>query len=473
MIIKAGSIIVGGQVVSILGSLVRNIVIARSLGVEQFGVASTLALLMALVEMVGNLAIDRAIVQYKDGNSREVLGCAHLLTFIRNSIISVLLFFASTSIAIFFNIPESAWAFQVVALSPFIRGFINYDHICKQRDFNFNHTALITALPILLTSVLAYPLCKILQDYTAMVYIILLQATIQVGLSHLLSAKRYFWHYELSIFKRLLEFGWPLLLNGLLMFVIFNGDKIIVGSNFSMETLGWYGAALTIATTPTLFMAKSTDSLFLPYLSKSQSNFKEFGERASFVFSLGLLASVPILAILVVAGPTMLILLFGEGYEAGVHVLIWLAIAQGLRSLKISPAVIATATANTRVPMYTNMTRLSGVLLACLFAYLKFDMIMIAAAGVFGELCSLVTAIYFLFWQSKRPFTIKFSRLLVCLISVSFLMLAIFGSTHEYKAEPFVYLLSALGLSIAYLSACFFFPSKIKEQAMIFINGGH
>ena len=50
--------------------------------------------------------------------------------------------------------------------------------------------------------------------------------------------------------RRLLTFGWPLLVNGLLMFGIVQGDRLIIGTAYSVYDLGIYSVALTLAMAP-------------------------------------------------------------------------------------------------------------------------------------------------------------------------------------------------------------------------------
>ena len=75
--LKSGLLLSGGSIASSMCSFGRNIIIARLISVENFGIAATLALTMSLVEMASNLSLDRLIVQDPEGDSPRLQATAH------------------------------------------------------------------------------------------------------------------------------------------------------------------------------------------------------------------------------------------------------------------------------------------------------------------------------------------------------------------------------------------------------------
>ena len=55
--------------------------------------------------------------------------------------------------------------------------------------------------------------------------------------SHLVAERPYRLVLDREIMAESLRFGWPLLVNGVLLFVVFNGDRVIVGHGLGMATL--------------------------------------------------------------------------------------------------------------------------------------------------------------------------------------------------------------------------------------------
>jgi O-antigen/teichoic acid export membrane protein len=192
--------------------------------------------------------------------------------------------------------------------------------------------------------------------------------------------------------KRFIAFGWPLLLNGVLMFGIFQGDRVIVGSHYTMATLGAYAVAFGLAMAPTVMLARVNAALFLPALSQCQDDPARFAaryQRAALALSVmaGLLAGGFILA-----GPALVVLLYGEAYAAAAGVIGWLGAMQAVRLMRAAPSQAAMALGETRNMMIANAVRttaLAGVLLAALA---HGPLWWIAACGLVGELLAALTA---------------------------------------------------------------------------------
>jgi O-antigen/teichoic acid export membrane protein len=70
-VIKSGLILTFFNGLAAILGLVRNIMIARLLSVDDFGIASTFAMTMAFVDMSANIGIDRLVVQSKEGQSER------------------------------------------------------------------------------------------------------------------------------------------------------------------------------------------------------------------------------------------------------------------------------------------------------------------------------------------------------------------------------------------------------------------
>src|SRR6056297_3280145 len=90
--LKGGLLLSGGSMLSAGCSFARNIIIARLISVEDFGIAATFALTMSLIEMASNLALDRLLVQAPDGDSPHMLATGHAFQVFRGVLSAIALF---------------------------------------------------------------------------------------------------------------------------------------------------------------------------------------------------------------------------------------------------------------------------------------------------------------------------------------------------------------------------------------------
>lgn len=249
--LKSASVLAVSQGLVAASSFLRNVVIARHISVADFGVATTFALTMSLVEMTSTLALDRVLVQDDDGASDAMLASA--LSFCKGLITGGILFGIAGPVAHVFELPEVTWAFRLLGLVPVIRGLVHWDMVVRQRKMDFKATAIVDAVPQLASVLVAYLAARSLGDYRVMLVVVLAQVLGTTLLSHVLATRPYRWLLRRDLAKKKLDFGWPLLVNGLLMFGIFQGDRVVVGALFDMHTLGWYSVAFSLAL-PTLIL---------------------------------------------------------------------------------------------------------------------------------------------------------------------------------------------------------------------------
>jgi O-antigen/teichoic acid export membrane protein len=399
-------LILSGNVSSALITLIRTLVIARLISVADFGIASTFLLALAIVEMSSALGLQQQMVQAKNGNDPHLQAALQGFQALRGVTNGAILFLLAAPIAQFFLMPELTWAYQLVALIPVLRGFLHFDIHRQSRRMNYLPTLLTSALPPLGSLLLVWPLSMLFGDYRIMLFALLAQSAILLVVSHLVATRPYRLVLDRSVMAGSLRFGWPLLLNGALMFAIFNVERMIVGRELGMAALGLFSMAFSLALSPTLVMAKSGMSFFLPQLSAVAEDRAAFRDLAMTAFEAHLLfGNILVVAIALLGGP-FLHLALGEKYAAAIPLLTWLAIMQGARVIKGGSSTVALARAHTGNAMVANLLRVALLPLAWWVAANGGDLIVIIWIGIAGEVAGLLVALALALWRlglPKRP----------------------------------------------------------------------
>ena len=399
--LKSGVLLSGGSIASALCSFGRNIIIARLISVENFGIAATLAMTMSLIEMASNLSLDRLIVQAPDGDAPRLQAAAQAFQALRGLFGAIVLFALAGPAAALFDIPDVRWAFQTLAFVPLLRGLVHLDFARAQRKMSFGPSVWIDLGPQLIVTTIAAPLALWLNDYRVMLWTVLLQVSLYVLLSHLLAKRRYQWAWDTHIIRRMIRFGWPLLVNSLLLFGIFQGDRAIVGASFSMETLGWFSAAFALALTPSQVLARVCQSFLMPMLSRVQLDPEPFLDRAHLTVQACLMIGIVVAVGFWIAGPTLLLAFYGERYLDAATVIGLLGLMQGVRLAKAGPAIVAMSRGETLTPMLANLVRMLGLLLALGAALAGFDVQVIVLCGLLGESAAMIASILLLKSRSQ------------------------------------------------------------------------
>ena len=220
-------LIFSGNVFSAILGLVRNMLVARLLSVEHFGIASTFAISMSVVEMLTALGLHQLIIQDSNGDNPRLQAGLQGFHLLRGVLSSILLFLLAQPIANFMGTGDIVWAYQMLAFIPVLNGMIHFDifRLQRQRQLNYIPSILTSTIPALLSTVLIWPLYMIFGDYRVMLGIILAQGIAAVIISHLFAQRRYHLMLAKDIIARALRFGWPLLINGILYFLSFKAKR--------------------------------------------------------------------------------------------------------------------------------------------------------------------------------------------------------------------------------------------------------
>ena len=384
--LKSGGVLTLGNGISALSSFLRNIIIARLISVEDFGMASLFALAMSAAEMASYLAVDKIIIQDKNGDNERFQSSGHAFLVIRGLFSGLVLFLVAKYVAQFFNIPQATWAFQVLAIIPIIKGFLHLDVARFQRDMNFFPVVMAETLPQVVILLISIPLALWLHNYEVVVWLILIQTIAHVLLSHVFAKRKYKIGWNNNDIARMYKFGWPLLVNGVVMFAILQGDKAIVGKAYSMEILGWYSAAFVLTLAPAMIITKVIYSLMLPWLSRSTMDMNVFNDRSILAINYCLMTGLILSIVFSIFGSELITILFGVEYNDGKKVVALLAFMQFIRIAKSGSMIVAMSIGDTKNPMISNLSRAFSFLVAVLFAWQGSDIITIVIIGLLGEL---------------------------------------------------------------------------------------
>ncbi|MET1414850.1 oligosaccharide flippase family protein [Roseibium sp. HPY-6] len=336
---------------------VRNIFIARMISVEDFGIATTFALIFSFIEMITNVSHGRLIVQAEAGEGKVFQGSLQSIQLLRGFLNAIVIFACAQPLADFLQVSDAAWAFQVMALCPLLRGLSHFDLLRDQRNMKFSSTALATATPPLVSFATAFALTFVFDDYRIMLWAIIAHELTFTIASHVLSSRAYRLHWDIDVIKSAFSFGLPLLGSNILMFLNFQGDRLIVGNQLGPETLGWYSVAFLLIATPSLNVANTYQILTLPPLSRRQSQSKAFRYQADITLEgILFLSSLVVLGVSLV-GPSILMLFFGARYDAAMTILVVFAVAQAVRLLRVGIVIVLISRARTDIVFYTSVVR--------------------------------------------------------------------------------------------------------------------
>lgn len=412
---RSGALVFGGNIADTAAVLLRNVLLARLLTIADFGIAATFSIMITLMDAAQNAGISRMIVQAADAESANLQDGLHGVQFALGVITGSLLLLLSWPYALAMGTPNIIWAYALISIVPVLRGATHLDPFRIQRQGRFGPSVTRQLLPQVASLLAIWPAYQIFPDFRVMLILLFVQQIASLILSHLGAERPYRLRFERGVTGRAFSFGWPLMINSVLMFFVFNGDRMVVSNQFGLDTLGWFSAAVTLTLNPAMLVARSLQTLILPSMARVQDKQARLQLQNDRLIGLVAIIYVSFVAGVALIGGPVLVLIFGIKFGPAEPFLLLLAIMQGIRLMRAVPALAAMAKGETKNPLYTNIVRSLFIPVALLVALWTHDIYWMLATGITGEaIAALASA-----WLAKRMGGIHARHFLVTFTTAS------------------------------------------------------
>jgi O-antigen/teichoic acid export membrane protein len=459
--------VTGWQSASYIMSFLRNIILARELSRYDFGLATVFAMILSLFDFGSRLSVGRQIVQDEEGGKLKFLNSAHSANFIAGIISSILLLCLAYPCSVLLKVPEQATAFMIIAAVPVIRALSNLDFQRVQRDLNFLPSILVDVIPQFIFLCLTWPIAIFVCDFRVILIIIIGKEVFATIISHYLAKVKFKMSWDKEILKRISNFGWPLLVNGVIIFIAQQGDQFLIGGGISVSDLAVYAACASIIEVPYMILSQSAGSILLPILSSLQKEKDSFRKEYDRAVHIVCITSSILIPPIIILADIIMVSSYGKNYSNAGLVFGILSLSCGIRLMKLIPTTAAMALGNTKLNLISNVGRTVSIPLGIIIIMAAPSIEGIAICSVFGEIVSLAVALYVGKKQSglllKQPMIA--TALLGLLISLSIVITNYFNIGSSLLVHLILVFIAAIGaIGLSFL----IFPSTSLEIQKFF-----
>lgn len=368
----------------------RMAILARLLMPADFGVAATFWITTGILAAITELGIDKILIQDKKGNDAHFGAVAQTLLFARGVIISVLILMFHYEFAVFFDVPEAADEFALLAILPLLKGLEHRSYITKQRNMDFLPFAIQQISPELITLILVFPLAFYFSDYRTFVYLSIAAVLVSLTVSHILADAPFRFAWDKEITKKIIRFGWPLTLSSVLLVLTLQGDKLVISQYYSKHELGLFSVAFAFATFIPNNLAGVLTQIMLPDLSKIRDDQNTLFKRVQLMNHLILWLSMPGIFILLAYSSELIEFIYGKKFIEVATIVKIIAVVFFVRLLRQVPNTLCVAFGTTKFVMFSNMFRQVALIISLILAVKNVELHWIAATGIIGELMAMV-----------------------------------------------------------------------------------
>jgi O-antigen/teichoic acid export membrane protein len=387
------------------------VVLARLLGPEQLGVAATLVVTASFFDLISDTGSDRFLIQDRDGDTPEVQKLVHLVYAGRGVAVALALVAFAIPVAHFYKTPALAGGLAVLALSPLILGFQHLDYRRLQRAHNFRLEALCMMCAecacLLATTVAAL----VTRSFEAVLVGLITRALVLVLVSHILAKRAYRIGWEAAHARRLSQFALPLMLNGLMLFVVSQGDRVIVGRELGVKALGYYSAAMLLVYYPSVLLARYIHAIYIPLIAAQRDSDQR---RRQMIDDLGgqtIILTIAMTLGFALVAPSIIPVLFGRRFQQDALLVALIGILQMARFIFNWPSTASLAMGRSGTVLASNLTHFLAFASAVAGYALIGGLQGVVAGFIVGELICAVAAIVLLNRDTGQPVVHGLGRL--------------------------------------------------------------
>jgi len=344
---RSGAVLAFAHLYEPVSAMLRSLILARVLPVEEFALAFALSSVIALAEMISDVGLQPQALRMSVHAGRA-RGTLHSLGFMRASALALLVVAASPLVAALFHRPDAWLAFALAGPALLARGLINLSFKQAQRDLDFWPEALTIIASQSVWTLVAVLASLYFQDHRGMVTGLIAYGVCYALVSNLMAKYPFRLAWEWSVAREAWVYGWPLLPNGGLLTISALGDRFVVASILGLYALGVYSPVVALAVLPRGGALRFLGSLFLPRAIRAHEA-GETQERVMRHWTIALCATGIVLALGYFLGGRLVIrLAFGSAYVPSQLLISLFAALIAARIIVAHPQIVALAQAKTR-----------------------------------------------------------------------------------------------------------------------------
>lgn len=354
--LRGGFAKIGAQAANFILRLGSLMVLARLLDPKDFGLVAMVTAITGVFSLFKDAGLSMATVQ-RATISNEQMSTLFWINMLVGAILAFLLIVIAPGIAAFYQEPRLYWVTVALAAAFLFTGATAQHSALLQRQMRFGTIAVIDIITLLAGITVAIAMAAAGLGYWALVG----QAVTFPGVGAICTWVAVRWipgmpRRKVGI-RSMMRFGGTVTLNGLVVYIAYNLEKVLLGYYWGANALGIYGRAYQLINIPTENLNSSVSGVAFSALSRIQDDPNRQKRYFLKGYSLLLALTLPITLACVVFADDMILVFLGPKWKDAVPIFrllaptivvfglinpfSWLLFSIGLvgRSLKIAFAI--------------------------------------------------------------------------------------------------------------------------------------
>lgn len=329
------------QIFGLLINLLGNILLARLLSPEDYGIYAVLSFALHFLTTFGDIGLGASLIRQREEPEKEDYQAVFTIQQIILVVIVLLFWFLAPLISSIYDISQSnIWLFRIVALSLFFTSFSVIPSIRLERKLEFNRLAVIEVVQTVVYNLVAVVAAYLGAGPLSFALALLSRSISGAVLINFTSPWQIGWHWDWKRVRTHLSFGLPYQGVGLLSTLNSAINPTVIGLVFGLHSAGFiaWASGLVEQLYRPLFMI---NRVLYPTYSRLDPKSEELGKVVNFTYMATGLIHFGLASILFGLAPLVIKVIYTDKWLPGLSIVYLLVLATIFYPMSIPNGALA------------------------------------------------------------------------------------------------------------------------------------
>lgn len=284
------------ELISKVISPISNIILARILSPDAFGVLASVQMVISFADMLADAGFQKYIVQKEFKDEQEKANCT-IVAIWSNIALSIALWLTiiiwRDNLASLVGNPGLGFVMAVAGIAIPLTSISSVQLALLRRDFKFKNILVLRLITVLVPFIITVPLAYFGYGYWSLIMGYIVAQGLLACVVPLYSGIRFRFYYDLSILKSMLAFSVWTLIESIAIWLTSWIDMFIVSNAFSAHYLGIYRMSMVSVNSIITMLAGAITPVLYSALSRLQNDENQFYDTFYHILSRSSLFIVP------------------------------------------------------------------------------------------------------------------------------------------------------------------------------------
>jgi O-antigen/teichoic acid export membrane protein len=312
--VRGGAIRLFAQVLNFALRIGSLMILARLLGPGEFGLVGMVTAFTGALNLFRDFGLSSAAIQ-RSVVSEEQLSTLFWINCLVGAFLAAMSIALAPAVAKFYHEPRLFWV-TVALAAGFVFNAAGVQHSARlQREMRFTSMAVTNTLALVLSTVVAIGLAESGYGYWALVGMSLVYPLAStIGLWFAAGWVPGLPQRRIGL-RSMIRFGGTITLNGFVVYIAYNLEKVLLGRFWGVDAIGSYGRAYQLANIPTDNLNSAVGEVAFSALSRLQDQPQRLRSYFLKGYSVVLTLTLPITLLSAIFAPDAISVLLGAKWS--------------------------------------------------------------------------------------------------------------------------------------------------------------